>query len=149
MASRKIEDLTPRMQEKIKRFETRLAEEGHENFKRSCTFRSQAEQNALWKRGRYPLDIVNAAYTSVGLAPITENENKRPVTWKAVSDHTAREAVDYYQALPGIANYDIKVDVDDDKIPDWQEFVRIAEACGLECGGRWKKADWPHVQWKD
>jgi peptidoglycan L-alanyl-D-glutamate endopeptidase CwlK len=149
MASRKIEDLTPRMQEKIRLFESELVQAGHTNFKRCCTYRSQAEQNALWKRGRYPLDVVNAAYKSVGMAPIAEAENKRPVTWRTISDHTAREAVDYYIEIAGIYCNDIKVDYDGDHIPDWQEFGKIAEKCGLEWGGNWRKPDYPHVQWRD
>jgi hypothetical protein len=136
------------MQTKIIELERRLADAGL-NFKRSCTFRSQAEHNALRKRGRFPLDQVNAAYKAVGLAPITMEENRRPVTWRKITIHTLREAVDYYQEIAGKANYDIKVDADFDNIPDWKEFVQIAEDCGLEAGGRWKKADWPHVQWKD
>jgi peptidoglycan L-alanyl-D-glutamate endopeptidase CwlK len=148
MASRKIEDLTLRMQLRIKLFEAQLEKEGL-HFHRSCTMRTQEEQSALWMRGRYPINTVNAAYETVGLAPITEAENKRPVTWVRVSVHTSGEAVDYYQEVKGRASYDLKVDSDFDNIPDWKEFVRIAEMCGLEAGGSWKNnPDWPHVQWK-
>lgn len=148
MASRAIEDLTPRMQMKIRLFERQLEEAGLTNFRRSCTLRSSEEQSALWMRGRYPLETVNAAYKTVGIAPITEEENKRPVTWVRRSIHETGEAVDYYQLVKGRASYDLKVDADFDRIPDWKEFVDIAEACGLEAGGRWKKKDWPHVEWK-
>lgn len=148
MASRKIEDLADSFQPVILHFEKRLKEEGL-NFKRSCTYRSQAEQDALWKRGRLPLEAVNAAYKAVGLAPIAAKENKRPVTWTKASRHTLREAVDYYQAVEGKVSYDLKVDADFNNIPDWQEFVEIAEECGLEAGGNWTKKDWPHVQWKE
>jgi hypothetical protein len=148
MSSRKLEDLTPRMQGKIIAFEKKLADAGL-HFHRSCTLRTQMEQNALWKRGRESLDAVNAAYAVAGMAPITAEENKRPVTWTTISVHTSREAVDYYQEVAGRASYDIKVDADFDSMPDWQEFVTIASECGLEAGGLWKKADWPHVQWKD
>ena len=148
MASRAIEDLTPRMQRKIILFESRLeAEELH--FKRSCTLRTHEEQSALWMRGRYPLEVVNAAYETVGLAPITAEENKRPVTWVRTSIHESGEAVDYFQLVKGKASYDLKVDADFDHIPDWKEFVEIAQMCGLEAGGSWEKQDWPHVQWKD
>jgi len=149
MASRKIEDLTPRMQEKIWNFEERLEAAVPGAFKRSCTYRSQLEQNALWKRGRCSLAIVNLAYRTVGLAEITEAENKRPVTWTTLSVHTNREAVDYFIQRDGKYCTDIKVDTDGDGIHDWQEFGRIAAECGLEWGGTWKKQDLPHVQWRD
>lgn len=147
MASRRIEDLTPRMQEKIKLFEQKLEEAGL-HFHRSCTLRSHEEQLALWMRGRNPLEKVNAAYKKVGLAPITAEENRWPVTWRRTSIHESGEAVDYYQEVEGKASYDIKVDADFDNIPDWKEFVYIAQMCGLECGGAWDKKDWPHVQFE-
>jgi peptidoglycan L-alanyl-D-glutamate endopeptidase CwlK len=148
MASRKIEDLTPRMQEKIRLFEERLELAVPGVFKRSCTYRSQEEQNALWYRGRCSLAAVNLAYHRVGLAAITDEENKRPVTWTNVSVHTSREAVDYFIQREGKYCTDIKVDTDGDHIPDWEEFGRIAAECGLEWGGTWKNPDIPHVQWK-
>jgi hypothetical protein len=148
MASRKIEDLTPRMQQRILLFEAQLEQEGL-HFHRSCTLRTHEEQSALWMRGRYPLNVVNAAYESVGLAPITDAENERPVTWVRISIHEPGEAVDYYQEVKGKASYDIKVDADFDNIPDWVEFTRIAGMCGLDAGGNWDKRDWPHVQWMD
>ena len=149
MSSRKIEDLTPRMQGRTRIFEAMLEQAGL-HFHRSCTRRSQEEQNALWKPRRESLDVVNAAYESVGLPPITVEENKRPVTWTALTVHTSGEAVDYYQEVEGKASYDLKVDADFDKIPDWQEFGKIAIGCGFEWGGTWKtKPDYPHIQWKD
>jgi hypothetical protein len=149
MASRKIEDLTPRMQDKIRIFEERLETAVPGVFKRSCTYRSQQEQNALYQRGRASLDIVNAAYRAVGLAEITEAENARPVTWKVLSVHTSREAVDYFIQRDGKYCTDVKVDTDGDHMPDWEEFGRIAAECGLTWGGIWKKKDMPHVQWRN
>lgn len=146
MASRAIEDLRPETQEKIRAFEAALDASGLSQFKRSCTYRSQAEQNALWKRGRAPLQSVNEAYESVGLPPITAEENKHAVTWRTVSKHTDRTAVDYYELIDGKASYDLKVDANKDHIFDWEQFGQIAESCGLEWGGRWKKPDYPHVQ---
>ena len=130
MASRKIEDLTPRMQEKIRRFEICLEVAVPGAFKRSCTFRSQLEQNELYSHGR--------------------NGDTRPkVTWTTLSVHTSREAVDYFIPRDGKYCNDLKIDTDGDKIEDWQEFGKIAETCGLEWGGNWKKKDLPHVQWRD
>lgn len=130
MASRLIEDLTPRMQEKIRRFEICLETGIPGAFKRSCTFRTQAEQNELYSHGR--------------------NGDKRVVvTWTTLSVHTSREAVDYFIEREGKYCNDLKIDTDGDKIEDWQEFGKIAATCGLEWGGIWKKKDIPHVQWCD
>jgi hypothetical protein len=154
MASRDLNDLKPLMRQRIVLFEAQLEKDGL-HFHRSCVLRSQAEHDALWMRGRYPLEVVNAAYKKAGLAPITEKENEREVTWVRTSRHTPKpgetqvDAVDYYQEVKGRASYDLKVDADFDNIPDWKEFVRIAWQCGLEAGANWEKKDWPHVQWKD
>lgn len=148
MASRDIKELTPRMQEKVVRFEAELAASGLGHFKRCCTFRSQNEQNVLWTQGRKQLLEVNDARNSIGLSPITQKQNVK-VTWRGVSVHTGREAVDYFVLKNGEYCDDLKVDINENDIPDWQEFGKIAEACGLEWGGTWGKPDYPHVQWKD
>lgn len=148
MASRDIQDLTPRMQCKIIAFEGALANAGLSHFKRCCTYRSQNEQNVLHMQGRKNLVEVNLARHCIGLPPIGPAQNKK-VTWTTVSIHTKREAVDYYVNLNGKYCDDLKVDVDQDDIPDWKEFGKIAAACGLEWGGTWEKPDYPHVQWKD
>lgn len=146
MPSRKIEDLVPEAQEVILRFEQALRDRGLYFFKRCCTYRSQSEQNALWLRGRRSLAEVNEAYKAAGLASITPQENKRPVTWTTISAHTSREAVDYYIEKSGRYISDVKADINDNDIPDWDEFGKVAAACGLEWGGVWMKPDRPHVQ---
>lgn len=149
MASRDVAELTPRMQIKINALNQRLEEHFPGLFKISCTYRAQAEQDALRLRGRNPLAVVNAAYKKVGLAPITAEENKHKVTWKKISIHTSREAVDYFIQRAGKYCNDVKVDTDGDNIPDWEEFGKMANECGLEWGGTWKKRDLAHVQWRD
>lgn len=149
MASRSIEDLVAEMQPIIQDFENRLDEHFPSLFRRSCTYRSQKEHDALFMRGRFPLSVVNDAYGKVGLAPITAKENKRPVTWTHSSMHTKRMAVDYFMQREGKYCDDVKMDTDGDGEADWQEFGRIAEECGLVWGGRWKKPDRPHVQMKE
>ena len=130
MASRKIEDLTPRMQERIKQFEADLEMVIPGAFKRSCTYRSQEEQNELFGHGR--------------------NGDPRPkVTWTTLSVHTSREAVDYFIERDGKYCNDLKVDTDGDNMADWEEFGIIAARNGLEWGGTWKNKDLPHVQWKE
>ena len=149
MASRKIKDLTSRMQEKILHFERQLNEAGLSHFKKCCTYRSQAEQDALYMQGRKPLEEVNEAREKVGLWLLTKAQNKRKITWTKNSIHSKREAVDYFILQGGKYCYDLKVDVDKDSIPDWQEFGQIAKECGLTWGGSWRRKDYPHVEWRD
>lgn len=143
MASKAIAELTPRTQDLIKAFEARLAEEGLK-FKRTCTYRSQPEQDALWSRGRKPYWAVVQAYKWAGLPAPSLAEASQKVTWTRTSVHTLREAVDY--CIDGKTPFDLKADIDDDDIPDWQEFGEIAKECGLEWGGDWGKGDFCHVQ---
>ena len=145
MASRSIEDLDPDFQPIIIKFEAHLAREGLGHFKRCCTFRSQAEQNALWAQGRKSLIDVNDIRKATGLPPITKKQNVK-VTWNSVSVHTCREAVDYFILKDGKYHDDLKADIDKDDIPDWEEFGAIAEQCGLVWGGNWKARDLGHVE---
>jgi len=146
MPSREIEDLNEDVKPIIIQFEQRLIEENLPLFKRCCTYRSQEEQDCVYMQGREDLDAINDARAAIGLGPIPANENRRPVTWTHISKHTSRDAVDYYIEKDGRYISDTKVDFDDDDIPDWEEFGAIAEECGLEWGGSWKKRDIPHVQ---
>jgi hypothetical protein len=144
MSSRKIEDLAPDFQPTIIMFEAELAREGLA-FKRCCTRRTQAEQDVLWIQGRKSIIEVNDARKSIGLPPITKKQNVK-VTWRSVSEHTSRKAVDYYIEKDGKYCYDLKVDIDKDDIPDWEEFGAIAERCGLVWGGNFTTRDLAHVQ---
>jgi peptidoglycan L-alanyl-D-glutamate endopeptidase CwlK len=49
---------------------------------------------------------------------------------------------------PGIQwSWDTKADFNADGRSDWMQMGEIAESCGLEWGGRWKRfPDLPHVQ---
>ncbi len=125
MPSRKIEDLTPATQEKYRAFASKMAEEKIP-FIVTCTYRSQAEQNDLFAQGR----------TKPG--PI--------VTWTTLSKHTDRIAFDICINRDGAACWDVKVDVNKDGIPDYEEAGKIGESVGLTWGGRWKTPDRPHFQ---
>ncbi len=133
MASRKIEDLVPAMQEKARAFAARMAEEGVP-FIFTCTRRTQVEQEELYARGR----------TKPG----------KIVTWTHKSKHIDGLAFDIVICKVGVPQWDVKVDVDTDGIPDYTEAGQIGEALGLEWGGRFKTAsgkpipDFPHFQLK-
>ena len=125
MMSRKIEDLTPSMQEKAKEFQRRMEEAGL-SFIFTCTFRSQEEQNELYKQGR----------SKPGLK----------VTWTTNSRHTDRDAFDIAIVKDGKPVWDVKVNVNINEIPDYLEAGQIGESIGLVWGGRWGKPDFPHYQ---
>ena len=125
MASRKVEDLVPELQEKFKLFATRMAETGIP-FALTCTYRTQEEQYALYAQGR----------TKPG----------PKVTWTLKSKHIDRKAFDIVILKDGRASWDVKVDVNHDQIPDYDEAGKIGELCGLKWGGRFKSPDRPHFE---
>jgi len=126
MASRKISDLVPEMQEKFKEFAVRMAEE-RIPFLLTCTFRTQDEQNHLWARGR-------------------TIPNTRKVTWTRHSRHTDREAFDIAIVMNGRPTWDLKVNVNNDTVGDYFEAGEIGERCGLVWGGRFKSPDYCHFE---
>jgi peptidoglycan L-alanyl-D-glutamate endopeptidase CwlK len=125
MPSRKIEDLDPSMQLRAVRFAAAMASEGVP-FIFTCTRRTLAEQTELYARGR----------TKPG----------RKVTWTMKSKHIDGLAFDICICKAGIPQWDVKVDVDEDGIPDYLEAGQIGEACGLVWGGRWRTPDYPHFE---
>ena len=125
MASRKVDDLMPAMQEKARAFAGAMAEAGVP-FIFTCTRRTQAEQDELFSRGR----------TKPG----------PKVTWTLKSKHIDGEAFDIVICKDGIPQWNIKTDVDEDGIPDYTEAGQIGEAIGLVWGGRWRTPDFPHFQ---
>jgi peptidoglycan L-alanyl-D-glutamate endopeptidase CwlK len=129
MASRKIEDLTPLMQEKIKEFAARMAETGIP-WMITCTFRSPEEQLELWSRGR--------------------NGDTRPkVTWTKKSMHTKRTAFDIAILSDGSPTWDLKANVNANDVPDYTEAGQIGESLGLTWGGRWRSPDFAHFELKE
>jgi len=127
--SRKIEDLVPEMQTKAREFAGRMAEIGIP-FMFTCTYRPQRDQDELWSHGR--------------------NGDKRPkVTWTRKSKHTDRTAFDIAILNDGQPVWDVKVNVNENDVPDYLEAGQIGESVGLEWGGRWSKPDFPHFQRKE
>lgn len=126
MASRKIEDLIPEMQELYKAFANAMAE-ANIPLLVTCTRRSQEEQDALYEQGR----------TKPG----------KIVTWTHKSKHILGEAFDIVILKEGKPSWDLKVDVNDDEIPDYQEAADIGRKVGLRAGADFK--DFPHFEFKE
>lgn len=117
--SRRIEDLVPEMQEKAREFAGEMATAGVP-FIFTSTRRTKEEQVELYARGR----------TKPG----------RKVTWTLKSKHIEGTAFDIAVCKAGIPEWNVKIDVDEDGIPDYFEAGQIGESIGLVWGGRFKDA---------
>lgn len=135
MASRLIEALVPEAQRMYKLFEGKCREK-HINFMITCTYRSQQEQDDLYAQGR----------TGPG----------RIVTWTRNSIHSKGEAWDIAIVKEGTKTplWNVKVDLDMDDIPDYEEAAQVGRELGLIVGADFKNAkglprpDYPHYQLK-
>lgn len=151
--SRKIEDLTPRLQTKFMEFKKKMLEAGLE-FIVTQTLRTRAEQVAFYAQGRETLAQVNLKRKMAGLAPISEAENKRKITWTLNSRHLPQKdgkavAFDIAICKNGAVQWSDKVDVNDNDIPDYREAGRIGQSVGLLWGGVWRTPDLPHFELKE
>lgn len=127
MASKRIEDLRPMMQQKARAWQAACATAGLDILV-YCTWRSLEEQAELYAQGRTkPGSIVTMA---------------KPGT----SAHNYGLALDFVPLIGGKALWKAPA-------PEWLEAVEIAEKCGLESASTWVKfKEWPHLQipnWKD
>jgi peptidoglycan LD-endopeptidase CwlK len=128
MPSRKVSDLTPETQDKFKEFAVRMAEE-RIPFILTSTYRTQAEQDELWKRGRSLPQF-------------------KKVTWTRYSRHTDREAFDIAVVMNGRPTWDMKVSANYNDVGDYYEAGEIGESLGLVWGGRFSNPDYCHFELK-
>jgi hypothetical protein len=163
MASRNIQDLTPECQIKYSHFMKKMADAGH-HYTVTCTARKVIEQVALFSQGRETLDHTNYLRRLAGMPMLDYVQNLKRVTWTLHSKHlinlddsdpTNDKATAFDIACHnefGEICWDVKVDVDHDHIPDYEEAGKIGESCGLTWGGRFKnkwgtlQPDYPHFQ---
>lgn len=92
MASRRLEDLHPGVKAIAEDFQSQCASAGV-SVLIYCTYRSDAEQAALYAQGRMPLDEVNRLRKVADLAPLGWGENGKIVT-KAKPGESAHNHVD-------------------------------------------------------
>ena len=92
MASRKVEDCTPALQEKIKLFDAAMKAAGIP-YIITCTARKVKEQQALYAQGREDVEYVNTLRKAAGMPPIPENEDHYKVTWTLNSKHITKPCV--------------------------------------------------------
>jgi peptidoglycan L-alanyl-D-glutamate endopeptidase CwlK len=144
--SHKIENLCPVVQGMCKTFIGACKERGIAIIITS-TLRTAAEQLAYFAQGRKSLKAVNEFRRQAGLSPITMQENKRTITNTLDSFHLFACALDFAIEKEGLAIWDIKADVNQNDIPDYEECGKIAEAIGFAWGGRFPKKDYVHLQY--
>jgi len=156
MWSRDLANLDPSIRYNCEAFLAECSKKGL-NVIVTCTSRDHKLQAALYSQGRDSLEVTNRMRSLAGMSQISEERNKKKVTWTFNSKHIVNRddddlfndlsmAFDFCIVRDKKAMWDIKADVNENEIPDYEECGRIAEALGLTWGGRWKKPDYCHVQ---
>lgn len=160
MASRRIEDLVPELQDKYHAFAAAMKAAGLD-FIVTCTARNYKEQTALYAQGREPLSRVNMYRIAAVLPIIGKSENNHKVTWTLRSKHVVNlddndrqndlsRAFDIalvkHVGTKALPHWRLKEDANGNAIPDYAEAGRIGESVGLIWGGRFKNPDRPHFE---
>ena len=84
------------------------------------------------------------------LEPITEDENRRKVTWTLRSKHIVynpggkARAFDIVILRDGKAEWSLKYDINENEIPDYEEAAEIVRGVGLRPGADF--GDYPHFE---
>lgn len=159
--SRKIEYLHPDLRELYYEFDRRMKEAGI-TYIVTCTARTILEQIALYAQGRMDIGDVLKLREIAGLdTSIPIEQLKKKVTWTLNSKHVTnmfddelnndfarafdiaiiKRTGDKAQAL-----WNLKADVNENYIPDYEEAGQIGEELGLVWGGRWKTEDLCHFE---
>ena len=155
MGSRSVNDMSVRLFESYAKFDQKMKEKGI-LYILTCTSRNVLEQMALYVQGRIPLDDVNKFRACAGLPSITSSENIK-VTWTLDSKHVTNKfdvdlnnddsrAFDIAILKGGKPVWDLKTNVNENEIPDYDEAGLIGESVGLKWGGRFKNPDRPHFE---
>src|SRR3990172_2062377 len=132
MSSRSLADCSIEAAACAAEFENQMRGAGIE-FVRSCTFRSNDEQAALYALGRTRPGMIRT-HAMPGLSPHNHTHAGIP----------ASDAIDSYPLISGkLAN-----DETDQEIALWLQIGIMGETCGLTWGGCWpgKKIDRPHFE---
>ena len=158
MADRDRNNLAPWMRGALTEFESE-AERAGIPFIVTNISRLFYEQVALYAQGRFPIREINILRSKAGLYLLGDKESKKIVTWTLCSEHI----IDLGDADPGndksrafdIAlkrvvdrgvHWDVKIDVNGNDVPDYEELARIGEKVGLVAGARFGTPDYPHFQ---
>lgn len=148
----RLEDLTPATQAAAARAIADLKARGIP-YVITYTFRTYAEQAALYAQGRQSLMVVNTLRQSAGLPDIPAKENTYTVTkcnGERIADggtgrspHQLGTALDVVPLENGRAVWPPASD------PRWKQIAQSFKANGFEWGGDWPDfLDLPHYQLK-
>jgi peptidoglycan LD-endopeptidase CwlK len=132
--SRLITDLIPVAQKKYWEFDSEMKKAGI-TYLVTSTLRDDECQEFIYSKGRTrPGNIV---------------------TWTKESKHKEGIAWDIVIMNNNTPSWDIKVDVNNNMVPDYIEVANIGRKIGLICGADFKdksgksRPDWPHLQLKE
>lgn len=156
MPSRNLDDLMNPFQT-IVREALEVFNDKHKGIMKAvviCTSRRLVEQIALYCKGRMTnLEDVARVYRKVGLPTPTDN---RECTWTLESMHLEFRAIDFMIVEEdGEVNWNVKADIDNDKIADYQEFYHACRNAAIELqlhpdlvvwGDSW--SDPGHIEWR-
>jgi hypothetical protein len=151
----KIEWLTDFMQAKAAELNRRALDIGIPIIFTS-TARTIATQRALFAQGRQPLVEINRLRKIAGMWLFVEWRDKTDyemiVTWTLKSKHLVSQlGVDRAHAFDfaiytGQPNWNDKVNVNKNDIPDYTEVVNLGRLIGLKVGADFPKPDLPHME---
>lgn len=144
MTSRNLYDLHPDVMPLCVRFIAACREHGIDILV-TCTYRSMAEQDALYAKGRTaPGRIVTNARGGYSLHNVTLADGTPAARAFDVVPLRAGKPV---WGTSGDGIDDNPADDDKDDLELWQRVGAIGEACGLEWAGRWRTfREFPHFQ---
>jgi len=146
-----ISEMQPEVAKKVRAALAELDSQGVP-YAVTYTFRTYAEQAALYAQGRKPLAVVNAMRNQAGLPAIGQSENAYTVTnadgmpksqgGKGRSPHQLGTAID---VVPKEGNKPVWPNAHD---PRWIQIAAAFKKQGFEWGGEWKDfPDRPHYQY--
>lgn len=153
MSSRDVNDLTDTLKEKYFLFEKKM-KEAQIPFIVTCTAREHIKHIMLFCQGRMALDDVNKIRASLHEPNIISEVENRKVTWTLNSKHITKplfgimkaRAFDIAILKDGRLSWDIKVNVNQNEIPDYIEAGKIGKSVGLKWGGDFSTPDYPHLE---
>ena len=146
-----LDDLHDTLKEKAIQFYNKALEKGIPIIF-TCTGRSLPTQFALYSQGRMPLAEVNILRKKLGLYLLGVSENLYRVTWTLDSKHIITLdrpkalAFDIAVLKDGIASWNLKVNVNNNEVPDYLELAEIGVDLGLTAGAYWNTPDYPHYE---
>jgi hypothetical protein len=143
---RDIEALCPVVKRKCLQLRTEAARMGIKIMFNE-TRRTLQVQRAYYAQGRETLEVTNRFREKAGLWLITEDENSRIITKAIESLHMYDVAADFCLLIDGRPSWDDKADINDNEYSDYEDVGMIAEALGMDWGGRFTFRDLAHVQY--